>query len=127
MDVSILKGKTLSDVIISHTFYGDTITFEVMGLDNEQYFMHHEQDCCEYVYIEDVIGNMRDLIGYPLLMAEKMTKSGDGDEYTEWTFYKFATIKGYVTIRWCGTSNGYYSVDVEFSKLKPEEVQDGRT
>lgn len=81
-----------------------------------KYRMYHRQDCCESVYIEDIIGDLDDLIGSTVTMAEEVTETGsnDWDTYT-WTFYKFATAKGYVTIRWYGTSNGYYSesVDVE--------------
>jgi hypothetical protein len=79
-------------------------------------FSHH-QDCCEHVYIEDICGDLDDLIGSPLLEAEEVSDyhAGPLGEYEEsytWTFYKFATRKGFVTVRWYGSSNGYYSESV---------------
>jgi len=84
---------------------------------------YHEQDCCESVYIDDICGDLQDLVGEPLLMAEQVSNEvyeaehqpEDAESYT-WTFYKFATRKGYVDVRWFGSSNGYYSesVNVEF-------------
>ena len=116
-NVSELIGKTLRDVIRNGN---DEIIFMVD--ENEKYRLFHNQDCCESVSIEDVVGELQDLIGSPILMAEEVTNIDDlepldsSSSYT-WTFYKFATVKGYVTIRWYGSSNGYYSEKVDFERV----------
>ena len=112
--VSELLGKTLTEC---EQIGNDEIIFTCS--DGSQYKMFHDYDCCESVYIEDVCGELSDLVGSPLLMAVEVSndppeshKSGDDSE--TWTFYKFATIKGFVDIRWYGSSNGYYSESVDF-------------
>ncbi len=111
--IETLLGKTL--VKIDKT--DDQLVFTTNN--NEVYKLYHEQDCCESVTIEDIIGDLDDLIGLPILMAEEITNNGDleyGDHFT-WTFYKLATLNGYVTVRWYGTSNGYYSEGVYFTRV----------
>lgn len=116
--VDVLKGKTLTEVIQNGK---DEIVFRTT--EGEEYAMYHQQDCCESVYIEDISGNLEDLVGSPLLMAEESSNrddpppQGEGkpESYT-WTFYRFATIKGSVTMRWYGESSGYYSESVDFQK-----------
>jgi hypothetical protein len=121
--VEYLKGKVLT----AAEQIGDIeLVFTVD--DGSQYRMFHVQDCCESVSIESIVGDLQDLVGHPILMAEEAT-SGEyqpwetPDEYGEsftWTFYKFATIKGYVDIRWHGQSNGYYSESVDFMLVSKE-------
>lgn len=88
--------------------------------DGREFIFYHSQDCCERVDIEDVCGDLADLIGSPLVEAEEVSNEGAEppqkdylDSFT-WTFYKFGTTKGYVTVRWLGESNGYYSESVTF-------------
>jgi hypothetical protein len=111
------------DELLGRTLYraeadGDTLTLYLS--DTNYVIFSHRQDCCEHVYIEDICGDLNDLVGAPLLVAEEVSNydaepvNGCDESYT-WTFYKFATRKGYVDVRWFGSSNGYYSesVDVE--------------
>lgn len=90
----------------------------------------HNYQCCESVTIESITGDISDLAGSPLLMAEEVSDGEDWksnktsrDPYgsQEWTFYKFATIKGSVTVRWYGESNGYYSTDVNFKVFSRDQ------
>lgn len=113
--IDYLIGRTPLSVSIN----GDNneLIFELEGGDIVRFY--HSQDCCESVDIEDVVGDLSDLVGSPILLAEEACSTRpeheteeDYHESNTWTYYKFATIKGYVDVRWWGSSNGYYSEDV---------------
>ena len=115
-----LLGRTLKSITGST---GDD-KIEFVTDDGNEYALLHYQDCCENVFVEDIIGDLDDLVGHPLLMAEEISNAEEPedadiewrDDSETWTFYKLATVKGYVTIRWYGSSNGYYSESVDFVK-----------
>ena len=123
-DLATLAGMTLTRVDEVNCEDGtDAILFYT---DTGRVFkMYHSQDCCEDVHIESITGDLSDLVGSPITMAEKASNSDDPPLYPEWkhdsytwTFYKFATIKGYVDIRWYGESNGYYGEEVDFVEME---------
>lgn len=119
-----LLGQTLSLASVSE----DCKVMSFGTEDGDTFQLYHEQECCEEVYVEDVAGDLADLIGTPILQAEEISyahREGEkpakelpyGEDSYSWTFYKLATIKGSVTIRWLGTSNGYYSEAVSFAQV----------
>ena len=84
--------------------------------------MYHSQDCCESVSIEDVNGNLEDLIGVPLEVFEERTQNAPSSYGSAtWTFYCLRTIRGSIDIRWHGSSNGYYSETADVEVWIPEQ------
>lgn len=91
----------------------------------KEFMMRHEQVCCEEVWVESIVGDLADIVGAQILLAEEAVGTGDAQrqESALWTFYKLATAKGYVDIRWVGESNGYYSERVGFVQVIRSEDQ----
>lgn len=119
---SDLLGKTLTSIEIA----ADKSEIAFKAADGSEYLMYHLQDCCESVLVEDIAGKIADLLDSPILQAEEATSNknpsgiqpeSQAASFT-WTFYKLATIKGSVTIRWYDESNGYYSESVDFDRTK---------
>ena len=114
-----LLGLTMESV--HQVEEGDTDVIVFKTIEGLTFKMKHMQDCCESVYIESIVGDLEDLVGEPILVAEEcISNTPPLDVHREyepesqtWTFYKLATRKGYVDIRWFGESNGYYSEDVD--------------
>lgn len=120
----LLKGKTLMRIEGAEPG-SENVKFTLSG--GLEIDLEHYQDCCESVYLAEVVGDIADLIGEPLHEVEVVMQNGDdseecGDSCT-WTFYKFGTRKGRVTLRWLGESNGYYSEGVDARVCKLPEVQ----
>ena len=114
IDMRVGLADMVGKVFTSVTRTDTEMTFENA---KERYTFSHYQDCCESVEIYDVVGDLNDLVGTPILIAEEVSGETPADfeaaESCTWTFYKFATFKGWVDVRWLGESNGYYSESVD--------------
>jgi hypothetical protein len=75
-DVGELLGKTLEKIENNSDY-----ELHFYTTDGVEYMMYHEQDCCESVWLEDTIGDLNDLIGSPITMAECVTEEGTTDSY----------------------------------------------
>lgn len=154
ISVDHLVGETVVRIDLDNETWTSEVTFHCAS--GNSFMLYHEQDCCESVVLEDICGDLNDLIGEPILIAEEVVstnlseleqitdaltgensvrelaaetttevlediqagreefiKTRQGESNT-WTFYRFATRKGWVDMRWNGESNGYYSESVSF-------------
>ena len=131
--LNTLKGsvREFSD-LLGRTLYraeadGEELTLYLSETNYVRFY--HQQDCCESVYIENICGDLNDLVGAPLLIAEEVSDYDadpkyDGEDSYTWTFYKFATRKGYVDVRWYGSSNGYYSESVSVEVVDTTNIEE---
>lgn len=123
------KGGDVAD--IAHTLIWKTVS-------GRTFKMYHYQECCEEVELLEIIGgNLDDLVGQKILLADEAILSlgekalFETDMYGErgsvasptWTFYKIRTLKDDITLRWRGESNGYYSEAMDFEEV---ELVDGK-
>ena len=130
VNVESLKGKEFVDIYI------DTQKRYIMFKLNtgEILWMDHTQDCCEDVCINDVCGDIADLLNSHIVHFEERTseikENKDDIQYEDhsgtWTFYDIQTLKGSVNIRWVGLSNGYYSESVDFYKINSIKKEDNK-
>lgn len=124
---SELQGRTISKIEGAEVG-SDVIDFHCT--DGTGWRLYHQQDCCESVCVEEIIGDLEDLKDLMVLRAEEVVSGGGKEpgwpepavtgmnESETWTFYRIYTLAGCVVFRWLGTSNGYYSESVTFEQIK---------
>ncbi|WP_218074064.1 DUF7448 domain-containing protein [Escherichia coli] len=120
MSVTVINemlGRTFKEVFKNEN---DELVFRgdyYLGVWGTVFTFFHFQECCEKVWIEDIVGDLDDLQGEPLTEAELVTEECDvGECHQTWSFFKFGTSKGCVTVRWCGESLGFYSERVSLKR-----------
>ena len=119
----VIKFNFLLGKIVTEALRGEEELLLIFE-DGSKFRYYHNQDCCEGFELEDVVGDLKDLIGSPLLVCEQTGQKRETDEpwgdSTTWTFYKLATVKGYVDLKFRGSSNGYYSEECDLEYTDPD-------
>jgi hypothetical protein len=73
-----LKGKVLTGIKNKDN---EEIIFMLDS--GEKYYLHHWQNCCEDVRVDDVNGNLDDLVGSPILLADETSNEDINPEGVE--------------------------------------------
>jgi hypothetical protein len=100
-----LKDKIIKNIKINTK--EDEILF--IDSDDKKYLMWHDQDFNERMYIENICGDLDDILNSPILFVDE-TIIDNKESHEKFTFYRLATTKGSVTVRWCGEYNSRSSV-----------------
>ena len=66
--INILLGKVLVSV---ENCANEEIVFKTDT--GSKFKMYHDQDCCESVTVEDICGELSDLVGSPITLAEEVS------------------------------------------------------
>ena len=111
---STSKFEQIQGMTITAVVYKETNESLLIHLNTHVLEMIHHQECCETVYLAEVVGSFEDLIGYPLLeVSESIVDISTEDMSSTASYYNFRTVKASVQLRWLGESSGYYSETVD--------------
>jgi hypothetical protein len=120
MDITELQGEVLTHIDVDES-KGKVLLTTQKG---RQILLHHIQDCCEHVYIENIEGEWLKLLGKPLQVASGKeedcspeSREGSGTRTT----FKFKVDNETVVCKWVGESNGYYSESVNIEDITQKE------
>ena len=110
-NIDYLVGKKIVEVRNLRENANEVI-FVLEG--GEELVQYHAQDCCEMVAVRQVDGDVADIVGHTVRVAEEREVHDHVvyDELNKSTFYAIRTDGGDLDWRWDGSSNGYYSVSV---------------
>jgi hypothetical protein len=120
-DFFTLKGQTIRKIIALNT--GSVKIFT----DKYKYHLYHEQDCCEYVRLVKIIGDIDNILNEEIIFAEEDGGANDPDWHTDynyddshtWTKYVLKTKNNSLEFWFLGESNGYYGESIS---IKVEEI-----
>ena len=111
-----MKNLIGATILSATTHYNDNLLY--IKTDKGTMRFYHAQQWSEQVWLEDGLEDLEKMIGEKVLHAEviknydEVPLDEDDDSYT-WTYYKISTLNHDCTLRFYGTSNGYYSEDVD--------------
>jgi len=113
-DFFTLKGQIVRKI---QALNGDSLSILT---DKYEYNLYHAQDCCEYVRIVKIIGDIDNILNEEIIFAEEDGGAKDPDWATDynyddshtWTKFVLATKNANVEFWFLGESNGYYSESI---------------
>lgn len=129
-DLSLLNGMTIKEISVHSSNEEVWIDCE----DKQSFRMYHTQDCCEHVRIHHIDGDETQFKGEKIAAATEEVLyrrhpedfdddakfEAERDESWTWTIFRILTESGkLLKISWLGTSNGYYSESVHFTRTTP--------
>jgi len=118
VNFKVLKGLTLQTTKGIKKGEGEVVLATECGKGFRMFNGELERGHGLSAYVEDVVGDIADIIGSPILLAEEVSGGDDvQDSRGTWTFYKLSTIKGSVTLRWYVDGGGYYGEHVDFEEI----------
>jgi hypothetical protein len=108
-------------VKIEQSEYDGNDSIVLTMLSGREFMLVHRQDCCESVNLESIDGDIQRLLNNPITISNESYNDGNSDngyESSTWSFYHIGTVIDTVTIRFYGSSNGYYSESASLLELK---------